>query len=351
MYRDNKLGIISMVEISITANNPWDTVQGIYSIPKGATFSTAPIADVADTVANTTTTAAKGPGIFTKTIRFFDGDWAQTFGAEWREAKKAGIEFDAKKSYDDFFIKRDVTDITEKVADNIKRTNPNMADDAIKATVRQELGKSIKTADKGILNHIRNSLDDAVKQVKAKPGFLSKIPGGKFLGKLLKGGLKRLGPIMIIGCTAWNAFKEVQLGEGLWGVGKAIFRGVLDNLGFIGGAMLAGAIVGTGGLLAPIAALALGAGGSMLTNWVGSKICKLKSEEIEEAQEEQEKLAEEQAKTNALAGGTGAGVGTVASTANQNDPFLRDLNNWYNQRNSNSNMLLPNANLFNTSVC
>lgn len=327
-----------MTAISITANNPWDTVQGIYSMPTGATFSPTSAASVtdtvADTVANTTTTAAKGPGIFTKTIRFFDGDWAQTFGADWREARKAGVEFNAKKSYGDFFIKRDVTDITEKVAENIKRTNPNMADDAIKATVRQELGKSIKTADKGILNHIRNSLDDAVKQVKAKPSFLSKIPGGKFLGKLFKGGLKRLGPIMIIGCTAWNAFKEVQLGEGLWGVGKAIFRGVLDNLGFIGGAMLAGAIVGTGGLLAPIAALALGAGGSMLTNWVGSKICKLKSEEIEEAQEEQEKLAEEQAK--AMTGG----IGSPTAINPANDPFLKDLNNWYNQRN-NTNITLP----------
>lgn len=250
---------------------------------------------------------SSGSNFFTRSLNFLDGDWARGMGADLRSSWKSGTQFSARDSYHNFFGKRNIEYMADELVDTFKKNPVRDIESAARASIQSKFGVDVIRKNKGLTEQLTQTAKEVAEKVGKKPGkiasFFSKIPGMKRAGKFLKGCFRNLGPIMIVGFAIKEAYDEIQNGGGILGLGKVLCRTVINEAGFIGGSMLAGVLFGVGGFWAGLAGFALGIGGSMLGGWLGGKIFRTKTDEVEEAQEQ----AQEQAQQQGAGAGNGAG--------------------------------------------
>jgi len=288
---------------------------------------------------------SSGGNAFSRAINFIDGNYAQGIGAEWRDARKNGRNFSAKDAYSRYWGKTNIDNLQDTVLKNARTNYTNFDNMSLdnkqkilereyKCAIKEKFGDPkikgkaertrIKLLNKPTKKHLKQTIKQMAQNAGKKPGFFarlaSKIPGGKFVGKLLKGGLKRLGPIAILASTGYSIYNELQAGNGFLGTLKAIGRGLLDQGGYILGATIAGALFGATGPVGLIAGIALGMGGAYGANWLGSKIMPLASDAPADQQLalQQQAMAQQQM--------LNAGGNPYTNINVQNDPNLKAFN-------------------------
>lgn len=259
--------------------------------------------------------AATTPSIWGKTrnwIELIDGGWVTDVAKEHYDARQAGdsSKFNFWESYHKSRVHQEINHASKEAAvDAAKeylKKNPNATveniQENIHAATRQACSKNpqILNANNDIINKGVNKVTgEAATIAKQKPGFfgkmfgwVKKIPGMKFIGK-------HLGPLLMLGTTAYSMYQEVKNGGGLLGAGKELLKGLFAQGGFIGISYLATAFFG---IVNPLGLLVIGIGGSILTSMLTTKILgKSTTEKMEEAKAQQEEQLKAQAQAQAQA--------------------------------------------------